>query len=84
MMARGSGIREGRNMDPDKPDQSGSVGQDSKGIMHGRSGQQGDYACLGRQDSGNRAWGFVRGSMGPRKGRHIGDGAGGSPEGAIA
>ena len=75
MMARGSGIREGRNMGPDRPDQSGWVG---------RSGQQGDYACLGRQDSGNRAWGFVRGSMGPRKGRHIGDGAGGSPEGAIA
>ena len=33
-MARGSGIREGRNTDPDRPDQSGSVGQDSKGIMH--------------------------------------------------
>ena len=31
----------------------------------GRSGQQGDYACLGRQGSGNRGWGFVRGSMGP-------------------
>ena len=35
MMARGSGIREGRNMDPDRPDQSGSVGQDSKGTYIG-------------------------------------------------
>ena len=74
MMARGSGIREGRNMDPDRPDQSGSVGQDSKGIMH---------AWVGRTP-GIGHGGFVRDSMGPRKGRHIGDGAGGSPEGAIA
>ena len=67
----GLGDPQGKGHGPDRPDQSGSVGQDSKGIMHARVGR-----TPGIRDARG-----PRGQREPGKGRHIRDGAGGSPEG---
>ena len=70
----GLGDPQGKEHGPDRPDQSGPVGQDSKGIMHARVGR-----TPGIGDGGSCGIAWVRERVGV-----LGMATGGSPEGAIA
>ena len=55
MVARGSGIRKRKGSDSGRPDQSASIGQVSKGVMHARAGR-----TPGIRDGGSCGVAWVR------------------------